>query len=146
MIILAKYLYLFIIFVVFIFFIKEKKRWKKIVFFATGILSISFLLSRIVSKIYYNPRPFVSKHFIPLIEHTADNGFPSDHSLVSFAFASIVFIFNRKLGVVLYVLSFLVGLSRIYVGVHSYIDILGSFLICIIAMGICATIASWKKQ
>ena len=86
------------------------------------------------------------EHFTPLISHAANNGFPSDHSLISFAFASIVFLFNKKLGFVLFLLSFLVGLSRVYVGVHYPIDILGSFLICIIVAKIYATIASWSVR
>ena len=145
MIFSAKYLYLFIILITVLFVIKEKARRKSILIFSAFILPFVFIISQIASKIYYNSRPFVVEHFVPLIPHAANNGFPSEHSLISFAFASIVFLFNRKLGFVLFFLAFLVGLSRVYVGVHRPIDILGSFLICIMVTKICATIASWKK-
>ncbi len=145
MIFCAKYLYLFIALIALLFFIKEKTLQKSILISSAFILSFVFIVSQIASKIYYNQRPFVAEHFVPLISHGANNGFPSDHSLISFAFASIIFLFNRKLGFVLFSLSFLVGISRVYVGVHHPIDILGSFLISIIVTKIYATIASWKK-
>ncbi|MDP2585791.1 MAG: phosphatase PAP2 family protein [Candidatus Levybacteria bacterium] len=145
MIFLAKYLYLFIVVIAVLFLIKEKTRRKSILIFSAFVLPLTLIASQIAGKIYYNPRPFVVEHFAPLITHAANNGFPSDHSLVSFALASIVFLFNKKLGFVLFFLAFLVGLSRVYVGVHHPIDILGSFLICIIVVLICAKIISWRK-
>lgn len=145
MVLSAKYLYLFIIFITVIFFIKEKTRRKNIIIFSAIILPLAYIIAQIAGKIYYDPRPFVVGHFIPLVAHAANNGFPSDHSLISFAFASIVFLFNKKLGSVLFILGFLVGLSRVYVGIHHAIDILGSFLICVIAASICVKIVSWKK-
>lgn len=138
----AKYLYLFIIFTAVLFFLKEKARRKGILIFSAITLPVVYVVAQIAGKIYYNPRPFVVEHFTPLINHMANNGFPSDHSLISFAFASIVFLFNKKLGLVLFGFSFLVGISRVYVGVHHPIDILGSFLISILVTKICATIAS----
>ncbi|MDO8582956.1 MAG: phosphatase PAP2 family protein [bacterium] len=145
MIFSAKYLYLLIILITFLYFVKLKISKKKILIFSGIVLSAIFVVSQIASKLYYNPRPFVVKHFTPLIYHAANNGFPSDHSLISFAFASIAFVLNRKLGLILFALAFLVGLSRIYVGVHFPIDVLGSFLISVIVAGICVKIFPWMK-
>lgn len=145
MVFLAKYLYLFIVLISVLFFFKEKTRRKSILIFSVFILPLTYIVAQIAGKIYYDSRPFVVEHFTPLISHAANNGFPSDHSLISFTLAAIIFLFNKKLGFVLFFLGFLVGLSRVYVGIHHPIDVLGSFLICILVTGICATIASWKK-
>lgn len=145
MVFLAKYLYLFIVLISVLFFFKEKTRRKSILIFSVFILPLTYIVAQIAGKIYYDSRPFVVEHFTPLISHAANNGFPSDHSLISFTLAAIIFLFNKKLGFVLFFLGFLVGLSRVYVGIHHPIDVLGSFQICILVTGICATIASWKK-
>lgn len=141
----AKYLYLLVIFIAVLFLVKEKTRRKNILIFSAVILPLVYIIAQIAGKIYYDPRPFVVEHFTPLITHAANNGFPSDHSLISFAFASIIFLFNKKLGIILFALSFLVGISRVYVGIHYPIDVLGSFIISIFVTAICAKIVSWKK-
>lgn len=129
-IIFAKYLIGVISLLAFFFFLFQKKDIKKkMIIFAGFILPVIFLISRIASLIYYNPRPFVLYNFKPLIQHAADNGFPSDHALLSFAIAFFVFVFNKKLGMILISLGFIVGFSRVMAGVHSPIDILGSFVI-----------------
>lgn len=143
MILSAKYLYLIIVVISLWFIVKNFN--KRIFIFSLIYLASVFIIAKILSLFLYNPRPFVVEHFTPVINHAANNGFPSDHSLISFAFASIVFLFNKKLGFVLFFLAFLVGISRVYVGVHYPIDILGSFLISIIVTKIYATIASWKN-
>ncbi len=143
MIFSAKYLYLIIV-VISLWFIVKKIN-KRIFIFSLIYLSSVLIIAKILSSFFYNPRPFVVKHFTPLIYHAANNGFPSDHSLIAFAFASIVFLFNRKLGFILFILAFLVGMSRVYVGVHHPIDILGSFVISIVVAIICVKIFPWTK-
>lgn len=143
MIFSAKYLHLIVVAASLWFMAKNFN--KRIFIYSLIYLPLVFIIAKILSLFFYNPRPFVVGHFTPLIYHAVNNGFPSDHSLISFAFASIVLLLNRKLGLVLFLLSFLIGISRVYVGVHHPIDILGSFLICIIVTTVYATIASWKK-
>lgn len=93
---------------------------------------VIFLLSRLASLVYYDPRPFVTGHFIPLIPHDPDNGFPSDHTLLSAAIAALVYTLNRRIGLALFALALLVGIARIAAGVHSPIDIAGSIAIAIL--------------
>lgn len=129
----GKYLFIFIIFLGLIYLYKQKKDiQKKILLFSAICLPIAFIIAKIASTLYFDPRPFVTHHFTPLISHAANNGFPSDHSLISFAIASIVFVFNKKLGLLLFVLGLLVGFSRVYAGIHSPIDIIGSLAISVI--------------
>jgi undecaprenyl-diphosphatase len=59
----------------------------------------------------------------------ADNGFPSDHTLLATAIAFAIFHFNKKLGLFLFLLAVLVGVARILAGVHHAADIAGSLII-----------------
>jgi undecaprenyl-diphosphatase len=130
MILLAKYLYLLIVLIGIVFVgIRLKTKKKDIVWITLISLPLILIIAKISGYFFYNPRPFVVHHFIPLVQHIADNGFPSDHALLSFAIASLAFVFNKKLGLVLFVVGVFVGFSRVYVGIHSPIDIIGSFII-----------------
>jgi undecaprenyl-diphosphatase len=132
MVFFAKYLFVLIIILSIIYFITQSKETKKkLLLFACFSFPITLIIAIIAGKIYYDPRPFVVNHFIPLVNHAANNGFPSDHALISFAFASAIFIFNKKLSVVLFTLGIIVGMSRVYVGIHTPVDIIGSFSISI---------------
>jgi undecaprenyl-diphosphatase len=82
---------------------------------------------------YFDPRPFVTGHFAPLIPHNLDNGFPSDHTLLSSAIAMTVTLRNRSVGVVLWLLALLVGLARIASGLHSPTDVIASLVLAICA-------------
>ncbi|MCX5699287.1 MAG: phosphatase PAP2 family protein [Candidatus Omnitrophica bacterium] len=128
----AKYLYLLVIVIAFAWFLIQPKPRKKEILIIAGIcLPLVFVISKIVGYLYYNPRPFVVGHFKPLIYHSADNGFPSHHELLVSAIAAMIFIFSRRIGLVLWILALLVGFSRVYAGVHHLIDIAGSILISI---------------
>lgn len=126
----AKYLTSVMILIAFVFFLKQAKE-KKIEMAVFVIISLPaiFVVSRIASLLYFNPRPFVVEGFAPLIEHANNNGFPSDHTLLSVAIAMSVYFFNKKLGLLLLILALFVGISRVLAGVHHGIDILGSFVI-----------------
>jgi len=109
--------------------LQEKSKKKKIFILSLFTLPTAFIIAKILSSLYYSPRPFVVNHFTPLIDHAANNGFPSDHALLSFTLASIVFVFNRKWGVALFLMGLAISASRMYAGIHSPVDIIGSLLI-----------------
>ncbi|MDR3643386.1 MAG: phosphatase PAP2 family protein [Candidatus Doudnabacteria bacterium] len=95
-----------------------------------------YLVSRVAANFYFDPRPFVMGHFTPLIPHAPDNGFPSDHALITSAIASVVFVYNKKVSAVLWVLTIIVGLARVLAGVHHLIDIAGAITISILATAV----------
>lgn len=104
-----------------------------------GLLAL--VLAHIASLIYYDPRPFVKLHAVPLVPHGVDNGFPSDHMLFASVVASVVFIRSRKVGAILWFVAILIGSGRVLALVHSPIDILASTLIAIVSVGL-ASLAS----
>lgn len=135
----AKYLFLVVILVAVIqyFFLSRAQR-KYIAVLALISLPIMFILLKLAALLYYDPRPFVVGHFIPLIAHAPDNGFPSDHTILCSAIAAIIFTVRKKTGIGLWVLTFIVGFSRVYVGVHHTMDILASVVIAIATVYCCA--------
>ncbi|MCX6779910.1 MAG: phosphatase PAP2 family protein [Candidatus Magasanikbacteria bacterium] len=127
---IAQYLIFIIIAVGVAFFLHRPSAEKKeILVFSFITLPIIFIISRICAALYFNPRPFVDNQFLALIPHKPNNGFPSDHTLLASAVAMIIWHFNRKLGSVLMISALLVGLARVYVGVHHYLDIFASLAI-----------------
>ena len=99
-----------------------------------SLLSIlSFLLITLVGKtlgfIISSPRPFVTENIQPLIDHAANNGFPSAYTLITIAIASVIFAYNNKLGIVLFAIALLVGTARVLAYIVHPIDIIGSALI-----------------
>lgn len=89
-------------------------------------MTLMYLMAKLGALLYLDPRPFVTGHFIPLIPHAPDNGFPSDHTLLTAALAALIFPFNRKISTTIWIITALVGFSRVYAGIHHPVDIVGS--------------------
>ena len=118
--------------------LRKEQRLRFLLHFAVaGVLA--FALTKLAGICFDNPRPFVVHHFMPLIPHDPDNGFPSDHTVLSTLIALIVLKYSRIVGIVLLVLALLVGWSRVFVGVHTPIDIAGALMIAGLA-AICAAL------
>ena len=102
---------------------------KKQILKAFIFTSIAILISQCISHVYYHPRPFVMEVGRTLIYHAPNGSFPSDHMLIfsSIAF-SYLFSAQRKLGIFLLIMAWLVAWSRVYLGVHFPLDMLGAFL------------------
>ena len=103
---------------------------KKQILKAFIFTSIAILISQCISHVSYHPRPFVMEIGRTLIYHAPNGSFPSDHMLIfsSIAF-SYLFSAQRKLGISLLVMAWLVAWSRVYLGVHFPLDMLGAFLL-----------------
>ena len=133
----AKYLFIVSILIALLYFLKTDKKNKKSLFFL-ALLSFpfSFIIAKILALFINDPRPFVVEHIRPLISHIADNGFPSDHTLLTMTIASVIFVFNKKLGIVLFMIALFVGIARILAQIHHPLDIIGATLIAIGATAI----------
>lgn len=104
-------------------------------------LLLSFLGAQLAAALYNDPRPFVVEHYRPLIAHAADNGFPSDHSLLAAAIVAMV-AFARWLWTVPFVLlGGIVEVARVGAGLHHPIDVIGSDVVVGIAAVLVAVLA-----
>jgi undecaprenyl-diphosphatase len=126
----AKYLYLLIILVALLYWLKQSNEQKlRIVIFGVITAVITYILMRLGGLAYFDPRPFVSDpSLIPVYPHSADNGFPSDHTALSAVIAFTILASSKKLGLALLILAVIVGISRVIGHIHSPIDILGSLV------------------
>jgi undecaprenyl-diphosphatase len=116
--------------IAFLYFLKQSRdRQRRIIIFSLISLPAIYIVAKTLSIFYYNPRPFALSHSVPLIFHVPDNGFTSDHVLLSSAISAIIFYLNRKLGILLLMLAMLVGIARVLAGVHHPIDVIGSIVI-----------------
>ena len=93
----------------------------------------------VIRFFYDSSRPFITLVFKPLIDLEISNSFPSGHASVFFALATAVFLFNKKWGYCFFVGAILIGLARIFVGVHWPLDIAGG-----LAVGILSVLLVWK--
>jgi undecaprenyl-diphosphatase len=72
------------------------------------------------------PRPW-RRYALPhtLVPAPKDPSFPSGHTTIAFACATVLTFLQPRLGVPLFLLAAAIGFSRIYVGVHYPLDVLG---------------------
>ncbi len=85
-------------------------------------------LMLIGGKVFYDTRPFVRDHITPIIPHAADNGFPSDHALLTFFLAFALWAWSKRLAIVLFVNALLVSWARVAAHIHSPLDIAGGLV------------------
>lgn len=124
-------LFLTVLFAIIWFFRQPEKSRQEILALTLVALPVTYVVAKLVSLLYFDPRPFAAGNFTPLIFHIPDNGFPSDHTLLAGALSAIIFFYDKKVGVVFFALSFLIGISRVLAGVHHLSDILGSLAIAL---------------
>lgn len=105
---------------------------------ASVLVIVAYIAAQIGGAIYNDPRPFAAGHFRPLIAHVADNGFPSDHSLMAAALVAAVALARLRWALLVLPLAILVEWARVGAGLHHPIDVIGSDL-CV-AVGVLAAL------
>lgn len=118
----------------------------------TGIIkaaiftAITLSISEVLAAVLNTPRPFVMEVGRTLIEHAPTGSFPSNHMSI---FSGIAFAYyfsaQRDLGRILLWTAWLVAWSRVYVGVHFPIDMVGAFLIAL-AVNLAGLPLWWKYE
>lgn len=124
------YIFMAVIAIVFILGITEKNSdYRKAAFSTSVITVINLILSFIIGSIYYVDRPFVHNKVNLLLPHTADASFPSDHATGTMSIALGLTKYNKLLSMILTIISIIVGFSRVYVGHHYPMDVIGAYVI-----------------
>jgi len=117
---LAKYLSYFLILCLFLFIFKNFRKYKSMV--CESLISAVFTRVVIINFIRWilpRARPFVENQVNLLLEHVSTSAFPSAHASFYFAVSTVVYFYNKKVGVFFFVASFLMGIlefSAVFTG------------------------------
>lgn len=87
-----------------------------------------FVINELIHLFYKESRPADLKETKLLIPVPKSFSFPSGHSSFFFGISLFLFFYGTYLAVIFVILSFLVGIARVFCGVHWFRDILGGFI------------------
>ena len=127
--------------------IKSKK--EKLYYFL--FIALSTILSRavvteVIRFFYVRGRPFVVLRFQPLLGNETFSSFPSGHAAFFFALGFAVYYFNKKAGLWFLASALLMGIARIFVGVHWPSDILGGAVLGALSVYVITLSLKLKRQ
>jgi undecaprenyl-diphosphatase len=129
----ANYLFIVVFVIAAIYFLRQPRKIQvHIILTGLACALLSYIIALIGGALYNDPRPFVVGHFKPLIEHDTENGFPSDHVLLVSCVSAVMFLYNKGIAALLWALTLLIAIARVYVGVHHPVDVAASMLIVIV--------------
>lgn len=92
---------------------------------AAGLIGLGAV--QVIGWLHYRPRPFEVDLGRNLMHHVPENSFPSDHATLMFAlaFALAAAAVTRRIGILALLLAAAVAWSRVYLGAHYPLDMLG---------------------
>lgn len=101
------------------------------IFLILGTGAFAWVASYIIKILSMIPRPFDTLHLTPLFMESGFS-FPSSHVTVISAIAVIAWNIDYRLGITFFVFTILVAVSRMIIGVHYPIDVIGGICLGII--------------
>jgi len=116
--------------------IRRASNFRTALLTATLAAVIGLLINQAIGLVWYHPRPFEMGVGHNLMKHVVENSFPSDHATVFFSIGLSLFAMKqtRQWGIIISLLAILVAWSRVYLGIHFPFDMIGSFLVALVAV------------
>lgn len=92
-------------------------------------LLVALAANYLLGAMHYEPRPFLVGLGTTLIDHRPNSSFPSNHATICFCVAAVFALYRHwRFAVGAALLGVVVAWSRIYVGIHYPLDMLGGAL------------------
>jgi undecaprenyl-diphosphatase len=111
---------------------------------ATAILATTLL--HIVAGTYFEQRPFVRLHTVPLIPHAANNSFPSDYVMIAACAAFLLYSYSVPVAVLATIAALVVGWARIATLLESPLDVIVSFALASVTVFIAHVLIRRKPK
>lgn len=107
------------------------KKTRKIALLAALSLLLGWSCNELIKHLVARTRPYDAiTTLTPLVAKLDSYSFPSGHTCASFSVAVVYYrMFSKKVGWIALLLAILIGLSRLYVGVHYPTDVLGGCVV-----------------
>ncbi|PGO20606.1 undecaprenyl-diphosphatase [Bacillus cereus] len=136
MVFLAEYMVYILGLVIITYWFTGSRKSRMMVIQAMVTFVIAEVIGKIAGKFHSNYQPFaVLPDVNKFVDHTIDNSFPSDHTILFFSICFSFWLVRKKTGCLWLILAFCVAISRIWVGVHYPFDVaIGALIGCISAL------------
>ncbi|PEE73313.1 undecaprenyl-diphosphatase [Priestia megaterium] len=140
---MAEYMVFVLAFIALIFWFTRREENRMMIISATISFILAEMMGKIAGTLHSNNQPFAELSNVnKLIEKAVDNSFPSDHTILFFAFCMTFFIYQKRWRYIWIMLALVVGISRIWVGVHYPADVIVGAIISIFSTFIASFIVS----
>lgn len=101
--------------------------------FKTILIPLStIIIVEVIRHIWPRTRPFASYGYEPLISHDPQKSFPSKHSTSALIIALSIYRVFPLLGILYVVNALIVGLTRIFSGIHYPSDVCGGYILSLL--------------
>jgi len=109
-----------------------RKYFKMIIEAIISAILARFVIVELIRWIWQRPRPFVENNVNLLLSHNSAS-FPSGHAAFFFAVSTIVYLYNKKAGILFFLSSFLICLARVFTGIHWPLDIFAGAVVGVLS-------------
>lgn len=107
---------------------------------------VALAINAVIGLLWFHPRPFMAGVGHTFMKHAPDSSFPSDHATIMFtvalALASSSAANARRLGAWMMPVAIVVAWSRVFLGVHYPMDMIGALAVSLVIAAVFNTRAA----